>query len=199
MPMEGCCQWNERKVSMKTSAKIPNKRARAISPVNDDRTFDLTMDKKLQIRSILVPIDFSAPSTKALKYAAAFAERFGAKLTLLHVIEPIGIPDFATTSPLVMESDKLVRLSEDKLRGWPARCDIESKLIEKILVRTGRAFHQIAEAARTLKVDLIIIATNGNTGVKHLLLGSTTERVVRYAQCPVFVVREEEREILSEE
>jgi nucleotide-binding universal stress UspA family protein len=184
---------------MKTSAKIPYKRARAISPVNDDRTLDLAVNRKLQIRSILVPIDFSASSTKALKYAAAFAERFGAKLTLLHVIEPIGTPDFVTTSPLVMERDKLVRISEDKLRGWPARCDIESNLIEKTLVRTGKAFHEITEAARTLKADLIIIATNGNTGVKHLLLGSTTERVVRYARCPVFVVREEEREILNQE
>ena len=153
--------------------------------------------EKLQIRSILVPVDFSAPSVKALKYAAAFAERFGAKLTLIHVVEPMAMPDFAVVSPLVSENDKLVKLSENKLRALPARFDINPAMIEKTLVRSGKPFNEIAQAARSLKVDLIIIGTHGNTGIKHLWLGSTTERVVRHAQCPVFVVREGEREILQ--
>jgi len=154
---------------------------------------------KLQVRSILVPIDFSTPSIKALKYAEAFAERFGAKLTLIHVIEPLPLPDFAQTSPLVIENDKLVRSCEEKLRALPNRLDLDVQMVEKILVRTGKPFYEIVQAARTLKVDLIIIATQGNTGIKHLLLGSTTERVVRHAGCPVFVVREDEREILKAE
>jgi nucleotide-binding universal stress UspA family protein len=189
---------------MKTSStrssapKIENQSKRRGAPaVNGSRA--TVPFESLQIRSILAPVDFSEPSTKALKYAAAFAERFGAKLTLLHVVEPMGIPDFAATFPLVIESEKLVRRSEDKLRGWPNHCDIKTRFVEKTLVRTGKAFHEITEAARTLKVDLIIIATNGATGVKHLLLGSTTERVVRYAACPVFVVREQERDILRVE
>jgi universal stress protein A len=151
----------------------------------------------LEIQSILVPVDFSAPSLKALEYAAAFAARFGAKVTILHVVEPMGLPDFAATSSLVIENDKLVRIAEEKLRSLPVRCKIASKIIQKGLVRTGKAFHEIVEAARTLKVDLIVIATNGNTGIKHLLLGSTAERVVRRAPCPVFIVRQEEREILQ--
>ena len=71
---------------------------------------------------------------------------------------------------------------------------VSPKLIEKTLVRFGRSFHEIADAARTLKVDLIVIATHGYTGLKHALLGSTTERVVRHAPCPVLVVRENEKE-----
>src|SRR6478736_5935932 len=54
----------------------------------------------IRIRTILVPTDFSAASIKALKYAAAFAGQFGAKLILLHVIEPVATPDFAATYPL---------------------------------------------------------------------------------------------------
>ena len=67
---------------------------------------------------------------------------------------------------------------------------VNPKLVEKLLVRFGRSYHEIAEAARTLKVDLIIISTHGYTGLKHAFLGSTTERVVRHAPCPVLVVRE---------
>jgi len=151
---------------------------------------------ELRIKSILVPIDFSIPSIKALKYAAAFAEQFGAKLTLLNVVEPVGLPDFAT-HPLFIENDKLTVISESRLQRLCPKIKIHEKLVEKVLVRTGVPFNEIASAARTLKVDLIIIATEGNTGFKHLLLGSTAERVVRHAPCPVFVVRETEREILN--
>jgi nucleotide-binding universal stress UspA family protein len=66
----------------------------------------------------------------------------------------------------------------------------------KVAVRTGTAFLEIAEAAKSLEADLIIIATHGYTGLKHLLLGSTAERVVRSAPCPVLVVREHEHEFV---
>jgi nucleotide-binding universal stress UspA family protein len=153
--------------------------------------------QRLKIRSILVPIDFSAPSIKALEYAALFAKQFGAKLTLLHVVEPTGTPDFMAAFPIVMENDELVRASEEHLRTVAGKCGIERGLVEKNLVRTGVPYHEIANAARTLKTDLIIIATHRNTGLKHFLLGSTTERVVRHASCPVFVVREGEREVIE--
>ncbi|MDB6035068.1 MAG: hypothetical protein JWM16_5406 [Verrucomicrobiales bacterium] len=99
--------------------------------------------------------------------------------------------------PIVMENDKLVGASEAHLRAVTGKCGIERGLVEKNLVRTGVPYHEISNAARTLKTDLIIIATHGNTGLKHFLLGSTTERVVRHASCPVFVVREDEREVIE--
>jgi nucleotide-binding universal stress UspA family protein len=129
----------------------------------------------LRIKSILVPLDFSAPSMKALDYAVAVAKQFRAKLTLLHVVEPIATADFAASVPLVMEDDKVMAAH---------------RMLEMVLVRFGRSFHEIAEAARTRKVDLIVISTHGYTGLKHALLGSTTERVVRHAHCPVLVVRQ---------
>lgn len=151
-----------------------------------------------RIRSILVPIDFSEPSIKALKYAAAFARHFGAKLTLLNVVEPAGTPDFIAAFPLVMENEQLTTLAEEHLRKLPSRYNLSPKLVEKTLVRSGAAFNEIAAAARSLRTDLIIIATHGHTGLKHLVLGSTAERVVRHAPCPVFVVRENERELLKD-
>lgn len=143
----------------------------------------------LQIRSILVPIDFSEPSKRALDSAVRFADRFGAKLTLLHVVEPVGAPDFANAFPLLLENDKLKAVCKGRLDLLIKQKAIDPERVEKTLVRQGRSFHEIAEAARTLKADLIVIATHGYTGLKHALLGSTTERVVRHAPCPVLVLR----------
>jgi universal stress protein A len=144
----------------------------------------------LRLKSILVPIDFSSSSKKALDQAVAFARQFKAKLTLLHVVEPVATPDFAASFPLAMESDGLIAAAKNELERAVKAARIPSGTVEKILVRCGRSFHEIAEAARTRKVDLIIISTHGYTGVKHALLGSTTERVVRHALCPVLVVRQ---------
>ena len=152
----------------------------------------------LGIKSILVPIDFSAPSRKALDYAVPFAKQFGAKLTLLHVIEPIPGPDFANSFPLMMENDKVVATAKGKLQMLVKQNAIDPKILERAVVSEGRAFHEIARAAENLKADLIIISTHGYTGLKHALLGSTTERVVRHAPCPVLVVRENEREFVSQ-
>ena len=149
---------------------------------------------RLQIESILVPIDFSPSSKKALAYAVPFAEQFGARITVLHVVEPVAAPDFANSFPLVVENDKVMALCKGRLLQLIREKEIEPNLVEKTLVRCGRSFHEIAEAARTLKVDLIIISTHGYTGVKHALMGSTTERVVRHAPCPVLVVREREHD-----
>ena len=144
----------------------------------------------LRVQSILVPLDFSPPSKKALDYAVAFARQFKAKLTVLHVVEPVGMPDFAASFPLAMESNQLMAAAKSELEGVIKAARIPHGSVEKVLVRFGRSFHEIASAARTRKVDLIIISTHGYTGLKHALLGSTTERVVRHAPCPVLVVRQ---------
>ena len=141
------------------------------------------------IKSILVPTDFSKPSESALTYALALAHQFGARLTLLHVIEPIATPDFATSFPLAIDNEKAKKFCEGVLTQTAEKFEIEPELLEKKLVRFGRPFNEIADAARTLKVDLIVIATHGYTGLKHTFLGSTAERVVRHAPCPVLVVR----------
>jgi len=144
----------------------------------------------LRIKSILVPLDFSTPSRKTLGYAVTFARRFNAKLTLLHVVEPVASADFAAAFPLAMEDDRVMAMAKRELEAVTKAARIPRGIVEKVLVRFGRSFHEIAAAARTLKADLIIISTHGYTGLKHAVLGSTTERVVRYASCPVLVVRQ---------
>jgi len=114
---------------------------------------------------------------------------------LLHVVEPIAMPDFANF-PLLMENDRVARVFRTKLDLLCKREAIKPRLIEKTLVRFGKPFQEICDAARGLKVDLIVISTHGYTGLKHAVLGSTAERVVRHAPCPVLVVREQEHEFV---
>ncbi len=148
-----------------------------------------TTSPPLGIKSILIPTDFSTHAEKALKYAIPFARQFGAKLTLLHVIEPVATPDFEAAFPIALENEKAKEFCIGVLRQTAEKFDVKSELLEQKLVRFGRSHHEITEAARTLKVDLIIIATHGRTGLKHVFLGSTAERVVRHAPCPVLVIR----------
>lgn len=148
----------------------------------------------LKLKRILVPLDFSDHSMKALHYAAAFAGQFGANLTLLHVVQPIAYPAepgySALEVPVVIEET----LRKDAAAKLSALGGELQEINVKSLVRTGQPYYEITTAARELGVDLIIIATHGYTGLKHAFLGSTAERVVRHAPCPVLTVREREHE-----
>jgi nucleotide-binding universal stress UspA family protein len=190
---------------MKTKVKLSSKRA-ASTRSNHRRSGLPKAQLKLpgslrspsspiQIKSILVPIDFSPASEKALAYAVPLAKLFGARLTLLHVLEPVATPDFAAF-PLAMENDKAMRASRLQLERVASDLKLRS-LAEKFLVRNGRAFNEITSAARTLKSDLVVISTHGRTGLKHVLMGSTAEKVVQHAPCPVLVVRPKEREFVK--
>jgi nucleotide-binding universal stress UspA family protein len=175
---------------MKTPVKRTRTAKRSAKPAADSRG-------SFRIGSILVPIDFSTPSLKALSYGAALAEQFGARVTLLYVTEPAGLPDFARAFPLMMENDEIVATCKARLEQVAEKQLANRNLLEKVLVRQGRAYAEITEAAKTLKVDLIVISTHGFSGVSHALLGSVTERVVRHAPCPVLVVRQHEHEFIS--
>lgn len=142
----------------------------------------------LKIKSILVPIDFSTRSKKALHYATAFSEQFGAKLILLNVVEPSLYPmdgEFAAAIPPITH---FMKISQEKL-GHLAKQKLPQNLPRQVIVRSGQPFREIVEAARKFSCDVIIITTHGYTGLKHVLMGSTAERVVRHANCPVLVVR----------
>jgi len=151
----------------------------------------------IKIDKILLPTDFSEPSKKALRYAKAFARQFGAQLVLLHVVEPVPYTADFGYGPVVrtQPDPRFLKRSQTHLRAIQQRqlcpeCRCDS------LVRGGFAFDEIAKAAKELKVDLIILATHGWTGLDHVLSGSTTERVVRHAPCPVLVIRENEHEFV---
>ena len=146
--------------------------------------------RSVNLKNILVPIDFSEPSRKALEYARQMALGFGASVTLLYVLEPIPYPyDFSASYPLVADNPELLKTAGGKLKELAATLKAGSEPV-KSLMRQGNPAHEICAAAQELGIDLIIIATHGYTGLKHVLLGSTAEKVVRHAPCPVLTVRE---------
>jgi len=152
---------------------------------------------QIKLQHILVPIDFSASSRKALRYAVSFAQQYRAKVTLVHVVEPPMYPTELGYVPVEIESlnKSIQATAEEKIRSL-AEEQLQTELIEKTLVRMGHPYQEITQVARELKVDLIVISTHGYTGLKHVLLGSTAERIVRHAPCPVLTVREREHDFV---
>jgi nucleotide-binding universal stress UspA family protein len=150
-----------------------------------------------RLRNILVPVDFSVCSRKAMHYAACFAKQFNSAVTLLHVV--VGVPP--PPQMMIFEAETLTSKYHEQaakqLSEW--RKEIISHATVKAVVRAGVAAHQeIITAAQECNTDLIVIGNHGRTGLARLFTGSTTERVVRYSPCPVLVVREREHEFLEE-
>jgi nucleotide-binding universal stress UspA family protein len=139
-----------------------------------------------KLARILVPIDFSSHATRALRYAVPLARQVGGKITLLHVLEWPLVP--AELGAIVTNDARLNGAARQRLDKL-ARATVPTGLLEKALVRVGRAHRDIADAARGLRMDLIVVSTHGRTGLKRALLGSTAERIVRHAPCPVLTLR----------
>lgn len=141
-------------------------------------------------RRILLPLDLSAHSFQALPHAEALARLTGATLALLHVAEPIAYPTDLGYAPVISGEVEagLHQSTRQRLEELAATLKARGLKAEANL-RVGRPFMEIAEAARALAADLVVVTTHGFTGLKHVLLGSTAERVVRHAPCPVLVVR----------
>ena len=149
---------------------------------------------KIGLQCILVPIDFSAHSKNALKYAIPFAQQFKASVELLYVVEPTIYPadfSFGQVGFPNVEEEMRKRASEELDRLITE--EISGRVKAAKTIRTGRPFYEINQYAKEKKAGLIIIATHGHTGVEHILFGSTAEKVVRGAPCPVLVVRNGER------
>jgi universal stress protein A len=147
------------------------------------------MRPQLRYGKVLAPIDFSDRSRELLRYAAAFAREHGSRLILMHSVEPViysaDLGTFAT--PFQTMSTELKKAAQDKLAEW-SREEVGEGLSVKTIVVVGAAFQQITDAAAREKADLIILSTHGFTGLKHILMGSTAERVVRHAKCPVLTL-----------
>ena len=143
-----------------------------------------------KLKQILVPVDFSGPSQKALEYALPLAKKFGAKVTLLHVVEPVIYPESVVVPPEMEEMNlNLMRDSRERL-DLLRRTAVNEAIASKPRVRLGKPWQEIVNTARSMPADLIIVATHGYTGLKHFFIGSTADRVVRRAPCPVLTVRE---------
>ncbi|MEW6745939.1 MAG: universal stress protein [Planctomycetota bacterium] len=143
----------------------------------------------IRIEKILCPVDFSAPSELALRYARMFAESSHAELHVLHVIEPLIYPsEYGLASMAAVDLEGEARSNAEKgLQGLAAK-HLQG-VAATLTLHVGRAVEAIVEEARKGSFDLIVIGTHGRTGVSHLLLGSTAEKVVRLAPCPVLTVK----------
>lgn len=149
-----------------------------------------------RLKEILVPIDFSEPSRKALDYAIPFAEKFGARITLVHVVEPRIYPEAAVVPSEMEESNIAMMKDARKQLETMRKARIPRSIASQVHVHLGTPHAQIVATALASEADLIIIATRGLSGLKHFLLGSTAERVVRHAPCPVLTVRQKENDFV---
>lgn len=145
----------------------------------------------ISIGRILVPVDLSGTSEHALVYAGEFAEKMGAQLTVLYVVpEPAAVlPDMMMPVPVATaDTDDLTAAGKQALAELVAAKNL-TRLNPALEVRLGDAAEEIESAAKEMKADMIVVGTHGRSGLKHLLLGSVAEHIVRHAPCPVLTVR----------
>jgi nucleotide-binding universal stress UspA family protein len=142
---------------------------------------------EFKIGKILVPLDFSPASLEALDYAVWLAKQFRAAIHLVHVYPP-DEASAAGAGHLLFESAEAIERLNEELTGIH-RKHMPNFRPENCHIRSGRPYQEIVGVAREIDADLIALSTRGHSGLKHLLLGSTAERVVRNVTCPVLVTR----------
>jgi len=152
----------------------------------------------IDLHRILVPTDFSKFSKIAVNYAVALAEKFGAELYLLHVVQDLAlfIPDaVAVVPPVAVPVDQFTVAARAALDRVVEENQLERFTVHRE-VREGTPFYEIIRFAKEANIDLIVMGTHGHTGLAHVLLGSVTEKVVRKAPCPVLTIRHPEHEFV---
>jgi len=146
---------------------------------------------ELSVNKILTPIDFSDYSKNSLKYSVYLAKKFNAQITLVYVVEPVIYPPDFSMGQVVFpttDNDMYTRANEELAKL--AQTEVPAEIKVNTIIKTGKPFIEIIETAKEENIDLIIIATHGHTGVEHILFGSTAEKVVRKAPCPVLTLRD---------
>ncbi len=144
------------------------------------------------IQRILIPTDFSPPARQAEHYAVALAQKFAAELHVLHIVEDPALPVHGSRYSWAVPDDMLPRLlekAEHDLTLAVPTADVNligRELVRKIKV--GHPVNSIIEYATENQIDLIVIGTHGRSGLSHLLLGSSAEKLVRLATCPVLTI-----------
>ena len=158
----------------------------------------------LDFRRILCPVDLSRLSVDALKLGAKMAESSGATLYLLHVIDnpfdELYMTSITQADPALLEvyrqeplrrakvMNATVEHSEVMLKQFCHQW-VERLPNVRYVIDTGNPFEKILDSADSHRIDLIVLATHGRTGVKRLLIGNVAEKVVRHALCPVLTVK----------
>lgn len=146
----------------------------------------------MEIRSLLLPTDFSDCAQYALSYATSLARKAGATIICVHVIEPV-MPTVGYTgiTEALPATDISEQLEDSATRELPkiAECEECAGLDVEEVIAHGDAASEIVRVAKERGVDLIVISSHGRTGLGRIFFGSTAEAVVRHAPCPVLVVK----------
>jgi nucleotide-binding universal stress UspA family protein len=152
----------------------------------------------IDLHRILVPTDFGKSSDNAMTYALAFAQKFGAEVWLLHVVQDLSlfIPEAVfVTPPPAPPVEQFITAARAALERVVARLNAHGVGVHPE-VGVGPPYDEIIRCAKEKEIDLIVMGTHGHTGLAHVFLGSVAEKVVRRAPCPVLTVRHPEHEFV---
>jgi nucleotide-binding universal stress UspA family protein len=152
----------------------------------------------IKLKKVLVPTDFSESARHALTYGISFAREYQAELVVLHVVENLTVGYASDLFPVPMaevfqEISGYAKAELAKL-GAVAR-DKKVQVVEQVV--QGKPSAEIIRFAKETEVDMIVLGTHGKGMLDQALFGSTTERVVRRAPCPVLTVRLAEHEFVD--
>ncbi|MBN1572818.1 MAG: universal stress protein [Deltaproteobacteria bacterium] len=144
----------------------------------------------LPVKKILCPVDFSEPSYEALKVAEEISTHFSSELNIVHVVREISSslygPEFSDFD-VDSYQEELEESAKNKL-SEVVKERLPMDLSVKQITLKGKAADQIVNLSDKDDIDLIVIATHGQTGWRHFVFGSVTEKVVRLARCPVLTI-----------
>ena len=146
----------------------------------------------MKIEKVLFPTDFSDAAEQAFESALYLADFHNAELILLHVVDQLhGFTHYEVLALTPMEiTEKLVKRAHENLQALVERS--KGKVTATETVREGKTWAVICDTADKENADIIVMASQGRTGLSHALIGSIAENVVRHANCPVLVVRHKE-------
>lgn len=152
----------------------------------------------IQLKKILVPTDFSESARHALTYAISFAREYSAEVTLLHVVEDVAVSYASDLFPIPMAEvfNEISAHARKELAALAAEVRARAVEVREVVVQ-GKPAAEILRVAREETFDMIILGTHGKGVLDQALFGSTTERVVRKAPCPVLTCRVAEHEFIK--
>ena len=145
----------------------------------------------MEVKTILVPCDFSEHAEHAFQWALGLAERWRAKIVVVHaapLFSHLAYPESVYMVDLAKMEDEIIADAEKRLQEFAAKKGASPVAVETRAV-PGDPFWEICKTAEQEHADLIVMGSHGRTGLAHVLLGSVAERVVRHAPCPVLVAR----------
>ena len=152
----------------------------------------------INLKRILVPTDFSDSANHALRYGISFAREYKAELILLHVVETLSVGYAGDLFPVPMAEvlEEIAGYAETELAKLVVLARERGVEASKVVIQ-GKPPTEIIQYARANAIDMIVLGTHGRGVLDHALFGSTTERVVRKAPCPVLTCRLAEHEFVD--